>query len=148
MLNQSKLLINNVDLRIVLSLEKPEFYMLEADASTSVVSIMDAAMFMNHVTINSGVLFAHEQVLSQKNAYYPYKRVEVKSYTVPAANMALSLDNVILGQLPNFLLFCMVSNEAYAGKGSLNPFNFKNYKMSNFYLTVNGVQIPNQQKIL
>lgn len=144
MFNQPKLLLNNVDLRIVMSLEKPEFYMLEADASTSVVSILDATLFMNHVTINPGILIAHEQVLSQKNAIYPYKRVEVKSYTLPQKNMSLSLHNVILGQIPNFIIVCLLDNESYSGKRSLNPFHFTSFKMSSFHLSVNGAQVPNQ----
>lgn len=143
-LNQSKLLPNNVDLRIAFSVEKPEFYMLEEDTGTSIVAIEDATLFLNHVTINPGVLLAHEAVLNSKNAHYPYKRVEVKSYTVPSKNSSISLDNVVIGQLPNFILFCMVDNEAYTGKRSLNPFNFKHNNITNFYLTVNGVQVPNQ----
>lgn len=144
MFNQSKLLLNNVDLRVVLSLEKPEFYCMEEDTENSVMSIIDATLFMNHVTINPGVLIAHEQVLSQKMAVYPYKRVEVKSYTVPGKNMTISLDNCIIGVLPTFLLFCMVDNDAYNGRRSKNPFNFKHNDITSFHLNVNGVQIPNQ----
>lgn len=143
MLNQSKLLINNVDLRIVLCMEKPEFYCLEGDAETSVASIVDTTLFMNHVTINPGILLAHEQILAQKNAVYPYKRVEVKSYTIPSKNMNISLDNCVIGVLPTFLLFCMVDNDAYTGKRSKSPFNFKHYDITSFNLVVNGVQIPN-----
>lgn len=144
MLNQSKLLLNNVDLRVVFSLEKPEFYTLEADNGTSVIEIIDATLYLNHVTLNPGILLAHEQALSKKNAIYNYKRVEVKSYTVAGQNTSLSLDNVILGVIPNFILFCMLPNDAYTGKRSLNTYNFQHFNISNFYLTVNGLQIPNQ----
>lgn len=144
MLNQSKLLLNNVDLRIVLSLEKSDFYILEADDKKSRAVIVEATMFMNHVTVNPGILLSHETVLRQRNAHYPYKRVEVKSYTIPAKNMSLSLDNVVIGQLPNFIVFCMVDNDSYTGKREKNPFNFKHNNISNFYLTVNGVQLPMQ----
>ncbi len=144
MLNQQKLLLNNVDLRIVLSLEKPEFYTMGLDADTSFIEILDATMFMNHVTLNPGILLAHEQVLSKKNAIYNYKRVEVKSYTVAGQNTSLSLDSVVVGQLPNFLLFCMLSNEAYTGKRSLNSLYLQHFDISSFYLNVNGIQIPTQ----
>lgn len=144
MLNQHKLLLNNVDLRVVFSLEKPEFYTLEMANGTSVIEIIDATMFLNHVTLNPGILIAHEQALSKRNAIYNYKRVEVKSYTVAGQNTSLSLDNCVLGLIPNFILFAMTSNEAYTGRRSLNPFNFETFSISNFYLTLNGVQIPNQ----
>lgn len=144
MLNQNKLLINNVDLRIVLSLEKPEFYTLEADTGTSIMEIIEATMFMNHVTLNPGILIAHEQALAKRNAIYNYKRVEVKSYTVSSLNSSFSLDNCVIGQIPNFILFCMVQNDAYTGQRTLNPYNLQHFDISNFYLTLNGNQIPNQ----
>lgn len=142
MLNQPKLLLNNVDLRVALSLEKPEFYIMEEDTKTSIAQILDATLYMNHVTINPGILLAHEAVLQHKNAHYPYKRVEVKSYTISSGNLSFSLDNVIIGQLPNFLLFCMVDNESYRGKRSKNPFNFKTNEISSFNLSVNGILVP------
>lgn len=141
-LNTSRLLLNNVDVRIAFAFEKPEFYIMEEDTGKSIVSIEDATLFMNHVTLNPGILLAHEAVLNQKNAHYPYRRVEVKSYTVPAKNSSISLENVTLGLLPNFLMFAMVDNLAYTGKRSLNPFNFQHFNITNFYLTVNGNAVP------
>jgi hypothetical protein len=142
--NQSKLLLNNVDIRIVFSLEKPEFYMMEEDAKSSYLKIMDATLFMNHATINPSILIAHEKVLETSNAHYPYKRVEVKSYTIPSGTFNLSLDNVVLGLLPNLLIFAMVDNDAYTGKRSKNPYNFKHQKLSSFNLVINGRPLPNQ----
>lgn len=141
-LNQSKLLLNNVDLRVVLSLEKPEFYVLEEDTGTSYMKILDATMYMNHATINPSVLIAHEMALQKMNAQYPFNRVEVKSYTVSANSHTLSLDNVVIGPLPNLLLFAMVDNDAYSGKRSKNPFDFKHNDISQFNLNVNGMPVP------
>lgn len=144
MLNQNKLLMGNVELRIVLSREKEQFYMLEKDADTSFVQILDANLFMNHVTLNPGILIAHEQALAKRNAIYNYKRVEIKSFTIGSQKSSFSLTQINNSQIPNFLCFCMVSNAAYTGKRSENPFWLRNYDISNFYLTINGVQFPTQ----
>lgn len=144
MFNQSKLLLSNVDLRIVLSLEKPEFYVMEEDGGKSYVKITDATLYMNHCTISPSILLAHEKVLQTKNCIYPYKRVEVLSHTIPANSKTLHLDNVVTGRLPNFLVFGMVDNEAFVGKRSKNPYNFQHYNISEFCLSVNGVQVPSQ----
>ena len=93
--NQNKLLLNNVDLRIVLSLEKPEFYIMEADTGTAHIKILDASLHMNEVKVNPNILLAHRNVLEKQNAVYPYKRVEVKSFTVPKGNSSLSFDNLV-----------------------------------------------------
>lgn len=129
MLNQQKYLLNNVDLRIILSLHEAPFYTLEKATSKSMVKILDATLFINHITISDAVLTAHEQVLARSNAFYPYTRVEVKSFTVSQGSTSLSLQNVCMGQLPRFIVFCMVSNAAYTGKRDANPFNFKHFKL-------------------
>ncbi|XP_037912047.1 uncharacterized protein F54H12.2-like [Hermetia illucens] len=66
------------------------------------------------------------------------------AYTLPANTFSLSLDNVVIGQLPNLLVFGMVDNEAYTGKRSNNSYNFKHNNLTRFNLSVNGVQVPDQ----
>ena len=142
--NQPKFLLNNVDVRIVLSFEKPEFYCMEEETSTSFVEISDATLFMNHVTVNPGILLAQEEALNHSPAMYPYKRVECKSYTITSNNSSISLDNLIQGRLPSLILVAFVDNDSFVGKRSKNPFNFKHYKCNMFSLQVNGVSIPSQ----
>ncbi|XP_037926237.1 uncharacterized protein LOC119661110 [Hermetia illucens] len=90
--------------------KKPEFYLhCKDDVQPSLIKIIEATMYeyMNHVTVNPNILLAHESVLQRSNAIYPYKRVEVKTYILPADTFSLSLDNVVIGQLPNLLVFGM-----------------------------------------
>lgn len=143
MFNQPTLLINNVDIRILLTLEKPDFYFFADDSDESQLKILEATLFMRHVTINPSVLLAHNAVLEKTNAKYNYKRVEVKSFTIPQNSSSILLDNVFIGQLPNSIIFCMTENIGYSGKRSKNPYNFKHFDISQFVLNVNGVQIPN-----
>lgn len=144
MFNQHRLLLNNVDLRVALSVEKPSFYVMEAATGKSYIKFNSVTMYMNHVQINPDILLANEMKLSHQPAIYPYKRVEVKAYTVPSGSLSLSLDNVVIGQLPNLLLFAMVDNDAYTGSRVLNPFNFKHNNIIQYHLLVNGVQTPNE----
>ena len=117
---------------------------MEEDDGSSSVKILEATMYVNHVTINSNILLVHHNVLQSKNAVYPYKRVEVKSFTLHPGNHSLLLDNVIIGQLPNLIVFCMVLNEAYSGARSKNPFHFDHFNLQRFNLCVNGIQVPSQ----
>lgn len=146
MFNQHRLLLNGVDLRIVMSLEKPEFFVMEKDEGSSFIKIDEATLYINHVQINPDILLSNERILNNKNAMatYNYRRVEVKSYTVSADQRSLSLDNVVIGQLPNLILFSMVDNLAYCGKRSKNPFNFDHNKISHYQLLINGVQVPTE----
>lgn len=142
--SQNRLLLNNIDLKVVLTLARPSFYVLEEDTKTSSIKILEAVMYMNHATINPSILLSHEMMLTKTPALYPYKKVEVKTYTIPSGTQTLSLDSVIIGQLPNLIIFGMVDNDSYTGKRSKNPFNFQHYKISQFNLSINGVQVPRQ----
>lgn len=140
--SQSKLLLNNIDLRIVMTLQNPSFYILEPEGGTSRVKILNAQLFMNHVHLNPHSLLANEMRLTKQMALFPHQRIELRTHTIPAGGLNISIDNLIIGQLPNFLLFSMVDNDAYSGNITLNPFNFKHNNISSFQLIVNGLPVP------
>lgn len=142
--NQPKLLLNNVDLRIVMALEKPEFYVLEPAAKTSYIKILDASLYINHCVLNPNILIAHNNVLQRQHAIYFYKQVEVRSFTISQNNYNISLDNVSIGKIPNLIIVGFVDNDAYVGNREKNPYNFQHYDLTQFNLTVNGVSIPSQ----
>lgn len=150
--NQSKLLLNNVDLKVVFNLEKPSFYMITESNDVDgnkigknlSIKLYSATMYMKHVTINPDILRAHHVALSRQPAVYPYKRVEVKPFTIYSGNQSLSLDNVVIGPLPNLIIFAMVSSKAYNGSNDKTPYNFQHYKIQRLSLSVNSVQIPTQ----
>lgn len=144
MLNQPLLLLNNVNLRISLTLNKPEFYIITPEANDgSKIKILEAALYVKHCTINPNVLVAHHKTLERTNAKYHYKRCEVKSFTVGKSN-SINLDNIVIGQLPTSLIFLMVDNDAYTGAKEKDPFNFKHNDITSYSLYVNGTPVPNE----
>uniref|UniRef100_A0A336MPY8 CSON004537 protein n=1 Tax=Culicoides sonorensis TaxID=179676 RepID=A0A336MPY8_CULSO len=137
--NIQKYLPSGVDIRISLVKENPTFFMLSGNQhSMCDVRILEASLSIHHVHINPQILLAHHQVLSSKNAVYPFKKTTVRQYTINAGTYNLTLDNVIIGQLPNIIVFGMVSNTAYSGNYTRNPFYFKHYGLLTFGLYVNG----------
>lgn len=141
--NQTKYLINGVDLRVIFALEKPEFYVLANAEDKSSIEILDATLFMNHVTIAPNILAAHQAVLMKgNNAVYPYTRVEVRSHTVSPGSQTMTIDNVIIGRIPRLMICALISNDAMVGKRTLNPFRFEPHSISQFQLLINGVKWP------
>lgn len=144
MLNQPLLLLNNVNLRISLTLNKPEFYFITShDNDESRIKILEAALYVKHCTINPNVLVAHHKTLERTNAKYHYKRCEVKSFTVGKSN-SINLDNIVIGQLPTSLIFLMIDNDAYTGTKLKNPYEFKHNDLTSYSLYVNGTPVPNE----
>lgn len=143
--NQQRLLLNNVEMKIVLAVEKPEFCLMEGDDQTSQLEFIDACLYVNHVTVNPQIMLLNETTLNRGvTAKYNYQRCEVKTYTIGAGAKNFSLDNIVIGSLPNLLIFGIVTNAAYTGKRSLNPFNFKHFNMNKFNLVVNGMTVPTE----
>uniref|UniRef100_A0A336KME8 CSON012962 protein n=1 Tax=Culicoides sonorensis TaxID=179676 RepID=A0A336KME8_CULSO len=137
--NIQKLLPSGVDIRISLVKENPAFYMLAPNENALCdIKILEASLSINHVHINPDILLAHHKVLSSKNAIFPYKRTTVRQFTINNGTFNLSLDNIVIGQLPNILLFGMVPNSSYSGNFTRNPFNFKHYLLQTFSVYVNG----------
>jgi len=100
--------------------------------SASKIRILDASLIVRRAKISPGVLLAHARMFSKTTAKYPFTRVEVKTLTIHAGLVGKSLDNVILGQLPNQIIVGFVNNKAFNGDRKLNPFNFKKYGINFF----------------
>lgn len=138
-----KYLPNGVDLRITLIKEKPSFYMMGV-GTTGDVKILEASIAIDHKIINPAILTAHHRVLESKNMIIPYQRSVVKQYTISAGLTSITIDNFVLGRIPNNLIFSMVSHKAHSGDREVNPFNFTHNNIQSFALYVNGEQIPSK----
>jgi len=105
--NQDKFLINGVEVRMRLVRSKDSFCFMETK-STSKIRILDASLIVRRAKISPGVLLAHARMLSKTTAKYPLTRVEVKTFPIHAGLVGESLDNVILGQLPERIIIGFV----------------------------------------
>jgi hypothetical protein len=141
--NLPRFLPSQIDLRLVLTLEKPEFYLMEVDTGVGQIKILEAAMYINRHAISTDILMAHHTLLNRSNAKFFFKHTEIKSFTIPSGNNNISIENIFLGKLPSFVAICFLDNASYNGKRNKNPFNFLNLGMNSFSLFVNNTRIPN-----
>jgi len=141
MLNQKLYLINGVDAQFRFALSKPEFYLI---GNAGKLKVLEAVLYINHVTLDPAIITAHNSVLQHTNAKYYYSTVEVKSITLSANTYDIHIDNAIIGKIPKRIIVGFVDNDAFTGSLSKSPFNFKHYNMSKFNLIVNGVTVPSQ----
>lgn len=96
--NQSKYLINGVEVAIRLIKQKTEFCLMSTVAGTFEIS--EANLFVRKVRINPSSLVAHARTLAVCPARYPITRVEIKTVTIPAGILSKTVGNLFLGQLP------------------------------------------------
>lgn len=141
--NLNKLLINGVDVKISLELEKNEFcFMNTKTENTPRLKINEATLFTRYLTINPSILLAHHKILSTKNINYNFKRNVIKNFIIPSGINTQNIENVFNGQLPTNVLIAFVNNAAFNGDYKENPFNFKLFDLEQIQLNVNGNNLP------
>lgn len=144
-MNLDRYLIPGVDANFRFSLENSDFYINEKSATKkSVLKILEAKLYVRHVTPISDLLLSHEKFLaSGKQAIYEYKRGTVISQNIPTGVTNLNIPNFYNGGVrPSLIIFAMVDNSAYAGSRSSNPFEFKPFGLTSFNFVVNGSSKP------
>ncbi|GFQ74302.1 uncharacterized protein F54H12.2 [Trichonephila clavata] len=122
--NQSKYLINSVNLRIKLERNKDAFALMSASQDFKIV-IQHASLFVRKVKVAPSILIAHKTALSRGAIKMPLLRTEMKSFALSSGMQSITIPNAFIGQVPARLIMGMVSNTAYNGDFSNNPFNFK-----------------------
>lgn len=141
-----KLLLNNVSLRFKLYRNRPSFSLMTHAAPTSEykIEILDAVLLVRKVKLSPAVAMAHEIVLKRDNARYCIERVEIKTFTLPAATNSKTLENIFMGQLPKRVLMFQVVEDAMFNLRK-NPNSFGNHNLT--YVKLSGDSHPNLKAI-
>lgn len=140
--NQPKLLINGVNLDILLTLESLPFVLMGSSEKPTIIKFHEASLHVRHVKVHPQfALDTYKMLHSGKNAIYPFKRSEVKTYTVPKGLSSIELNHVFNGRQPTNFVMCMVENEALIGNMEKNPFNFAHFNCKSISFNLNGVPI-------
>jgi hypothetical protein len=119
---------------------------MHTDATHSTVfKFLDAKLYVKRIRPSPSILLAQNEALNRGAlSRYNVTRVELKTFTYSSGAQSLSIDNAVLGIIPERLLFTMLKNTDFLGSIDSNPYNFRHYNMSNFSLFVNGKQYPNE----
>lgn len=137
---QSRLMLNEVNIRIKLSRSKDSFCLMSSEAEQYKVKIVSAIMKIRKIKVSPSVYLAHAKVLESGMAKYPIKRVICKSFTVPTGYFDFIQEKLFSGQLPTRLIIGCVDNKAYNGDYKLNPFNFQHFNASEISVYIDGQQ--------
>ena len=138
-----RLLLSFVDLKVVLNRNGHEFCLMASEGDADYrVKLNEAYLKVRKVKVNPSITMAHEIALKKGPAIYPIRRVECKSFIIPAGNPSLMKDNVFSGLVPKTFVFGLVESEAFNGAYKKNPYNFQHFNMSSVGLSVNGEAMP------
>ncbi|GFR17706.1 uncharacterized protein F54H12.2 [Trichonephila clavata] len=141
--NQSKCLINSVNFRVKLERNKDSFALMSATQDFKIL-ILHASLFVRKVKVAPSILIAHEVALSKGVIKMLIRRTEVKYFSLSSGMQSVTIPNAFIGQLPTRLIIGMVSNTAFNGDFSKNPFNFKHYDLSYLCILCGNRMIPSK----
>ncbi|XP_067122532.1 uncharacterized protein F54H12.2-like [Centruroides vittatus] len=141
--NQPKLLINNVDLRIKLERSKDDFALMSTSNNYKII-IKNASLKINKVDVSSSVQIGIEKALQTGIIKMPFRRTDVKVFTLSSGIQSTNISNAVIGQLPYRMTIGLVSNTAFNGNVKYNPFNFKNYNLNYICLLKDNQMFPPQ----
>lgn len=136
---QPKLLINGINVRIKLERHKDIFSLMSSNDRYK-IAIQSATLFVRKINVMPSVILGHEKALERGVIKMPLRRVEVKTFALSSGLQSTTIANAFIGQLPTRIILGFVSNEAYNGHISKNPFLFDHYNL-NYLSILNGSQM-------
>ncbi len=146
----SRLLLNMVDLKLILNRSSDQFCLMDKNSSSlkAKVKLTDVILKVRKVRVSPTVSMAHELALKKMAAIYPIRRVECKTFVMPANIPNVRKDNIFTGNIPKTFVFGLIDAKGFSGDYKKNPYNFQNYKVTTVTLTVNGEELPFKQLTL
>jgi hypothetical protein len=144
--NLDKYLPNGVELKVTFIRAKPEVclhaYQAPAAAQRYRVRIIDPKLWITRAKIFPPVFVAHQSSIEKKRIPYNLTRRVTRPLTIPQGTTSYTLDNVTTGQIPKRIIYGFISNAAYDGNYTQNPFNYEHLNLIRTSLYVNGKSYP------
>ncbi len=136
---QEKFLPSDVGIRLRLVRSKNTFCLMSDVAQAAFkIKLHDVKLLIRKIKLSPSVFVAHAKALEVGNFRYPIKRVVCKTFTVSRGNLDFTQENLFTGQLPSRLVIGIVDNDAYNGSYRKNPFNFKNFNLTQIKVFLDG----------
>ena len=107
--------------------------------------IDEAVMYIPKVIVSKEIINEHREKLAlNQTCLYPTNEVELKTFTIAKGLTSITSDSLILGKMPKILVVGFVDSDAFSGKLSKSPFNFKHMNLSEIVFTWNGITVEHR----
>jgi hypothetical protein len=134
-------LINNINMRILLTRSKDEWYLMTNETREKFkVVLTKAVLCVETLKLAPSLMLAHGQMMANKhNCKYPVTLTDLKYFNVPAgSDPRISIENIFNGKIPHrVFVFCMDS-DGFSGSLKKNPFNFTLNELRSIQIFVNS----------
>ena len=145
--NIDQFLQPGVQLRFEIERNSDAFALLSdvGDDATFEFELKDSTIEFDKMIPTPDYLNHFEKNILQEPLVYSYDKSQIHYFPYPANVNDLSIYSMFhTDNLPSYLVFGLVDNDAFDGSLSKNPYNFQHFDLKEFYLLVNGNSVPTQ----
>lgn len=141
--NQSRLILDNVDVDINLWPSKDEFrLMVSPDTIKCRLKIEDIYLSVCKVQVNEYCMTGHKAGLEISKGKYPIQKTVMLTKILPQGSFGDTFEDIFQGLVPSKLVVGMVDAEAYSGHFQKNPLQFQPFDIESLGFYVNGEPTP------
>lgn len=139
-MNPDKFLLHNVSLGLKLTLQSPDFFIVEqqktvktnnvdvTSTSSSKLLIKEIKLFIRHANVQPDFLFNLDMMLSKKyKATYEWKYGQIVTTTIPHNQSSYTVNSLYNNIRPCLLLICFSDNTTFIGDKLKDPMNFTHH---------------------
>jgi hypothetical protein len=144
---QHRYILNDTSITISLTRAQETFSLLYSHGTAASVNpkikFLDASLFIRKQVLYPSIVMSHQKLMdSGHNARYPFRKAEVKFFSIPKSSQSFNEENVFLGNVPSRIVICLVPSKGFVGDYAVNPYVFPHYDLSYISLSVNNVPYP------
>ena len=133
---QSKLLPPDMEIKVHLTKNYPEFILLCPTTKTETVKFLQVSLRCTFQRPTETVLNIIEERLAKENAIYHADKKILTFHSLTQGSNEVTIDNVFFGELPYFFLYGVQDRASFGKARNKNPFTLHKMKYTNVY--VNG----------
>jgi hypothetical protein len=133
-----------VPINVKLDLNSDKKVLMAAVDGNFELKLISAKLLVQSKKLKPDLVYAHQKMAMKSNYKIPYIKVTVKENLLTPNSTSLALNNFHTGRMPNRITLCMVATSAHNGEYNENPFNFRNFGLTDLQLTVGSRTIPHE----
>ena len=135
---------SNTDITLILHKSKPEFFLQGGDATkTYRVDVTDIELETRKYELSAKRSLDIERTLAASGGgIVPFTHLAATNHFIPVGTTAFQIPRLVLGQVPNRIVFGVVSNAAFEGDVTKSPYNYILNGVSNIQLSIDGKPLP------
>ncbi|MCP4473332.1 MAG: hypothetical protein GY821_01915 [Gammaproteobacteria bacterium] len=129
--NQDRLMLNRINVRLELHRNSNAFSLIGvANHGDCKIEVIKMSWFIRKIEILSSLSLSLETHLSKNMAKYPIRRIVCKTLHINGGRRDSPNNVLFSGQIPRRMLIGCVEKDAFFGNYRHNPFDFKNFNIT------------------